>query len=166
MHWLALSPIHPPLGNFKCVNINSLVWTLFLNQFRLSLLTSTWSESNSRVGINFYSCSIWVQIIHLQNHTSLLDKNIEVNDLVIIFENWKLDGDNFFNKTIHSIILLLGHIREVIGGFFQDPRYLDWVATLDPVRPPPSHHHEVIFLPSPFVSCLYTFTMHWEQCMR
>ena len=56
-----------------------------------------------------------------QNNTSLLDKNIDENDLVIIFENWKLDGDKFLNKTIHSIILLLGHIREVTGGFLQDP---------------------------------------------
>ena len=58
--------------------------------------------------------------IIFQNHTSLLDKDVEENDSVIIFENWKLDGDHFFNKTIHSIILLLGRIREVIGGFLQD----------------------------------------------
>ena len=66
-----------------------------------------------------------------------MDKGVEENDSVIIFENWKLNGDNFLHKTIHSIILLLGHIREVIGGFLQDPRYLDWVATLGPIRPPP-----------------------------
>ena len=28
-----------------------------------------------------------------QNHTSLLDKNVDKNDSIIIFENWKLDGD-------------------------------------------------------------------------
>ena len=54
-----------------------------------------------------------------QNHTSLLDKDVEENDLVIIFDNWKLDGDNFLNKTIQSIILLLGRIREVSDGFLK-----------------------------------------------
>jgi len=75
--------------------------------------------------------------IIFQNHTSLLDKNVDKNDSVIIFENLKLDGDNFFNKTIQSIIHFWGHIRGVIGGFLQDPQYLDWVATLGPIRPPP-----------------------------
>ena len=68
--------------------------------------------------------------IIFQNHTSLLDEDVEENDLVFIFENWKLDVDKFLNKTIHSIILLLGHIRKVIGGFLQDSRYLGWVATV------------------------------------
>ena len=63
--------------------------------------------------------------IIFQNHTSLLDKNVEENDSVIIFEILKLDGDKFLNKIIQSIILLLGRIREVTGGFLQDPRYLD-----------------------------------------
>ena len=89
------------------------------------------------------SVSIFVPVLFVsksiicQNHTSLLDKNVEEHDSVIIFENWKLDGDNFLNKTIQSIILLLGRIREITGGFLQDPRYLDWVATLGPIRPPP-----------------------------
>ena len=55
--------------------------------------------------------------IIFQNHTSLLDKDAEENDSIIIFYNWKLDGDKNFNKIIQSIILLLGCIREVIGGF-------------------------------------------------
>ena len=59
-----------------------------------------------------------------QNHTSFLDKNVEENDSVIIFENWKLDGGNFFNKIIQFSNILLGHIREVIGGFLQDPHYI------------------------------------------
>ena len=69
------------------------------------------------------SASVFVPIpfesksIISQNHTSLLDKDVDKNDSVIIFENWKLNGDTIFNKTIQSIILLLGHIREVIGGF-------------------------------------------------
>ena len=75
--------------------------------------------------------------IIFKNHTLLLDKNADKNDSVIIFENWKLDGDKLFNKTIQDIILLLGHIRGVLGGFLDDPRYLDWVATLGPIRPPP-----------------------------
>ena len=72
-----------------------------------------------------------------QNHTSLLDKNVEENDSVIIFQNWKLEEDKFLNKTIQSIILLLGRIREVTDGPLQDPHYPDWVATLGPIRPPP-----------------------------
>ena len=75
--------------------------------------------------------------IIFQNHTLLLDKNVDKNDSVIIFENRKLDLDKFLDKTIQSIILLLGHVREVIGGFLPEPRYLDWVATLGSVRPPP-----------------------------
>ena len=35
-----------------------------------------------------------------QNHTSLLVKDVEENDSVIIFENWKLDGGNFFNIVL------------------------------------------------------------------
>ena len=35
-----------------------------------------------------------------QNHTSLLDKTVDENDSILIFENWILDGDNFLNKTI------------------------------------------------------------------
>jgi len=41
----------------------------------------------------------------------------EQNDLVIIFENWKLVEVNLLNKPIQFIILLMGHIREVIGFF-------------------------------------------------
>jgi len=72
-----------------------------------------------------------------QNHTSLLDKNVEENDSVIIFKNLKLGGDNFLNKTIHSITLLLTRIREVTSGLLQEPYYLDWVATLGPISPAP-----------------------------
>ena len=75
--------------------------------------------------------------IIFQNHPSLLDKTVEENDSVIIFENWKLDRDKLLMKTIQSVILLLSHIREVTGGFLQDPRFFDWVITLDPIRPPP-----------------------------
>jgi len=63
--------------------------------------------------------------IIFKNHTSLLDKNVEENNSIIIFENWKLDRDKICNKTIQSIILLLGHVREVTSGFLHDPRYSD-----------------------------------------
>ena len=55
--------------------------------------------------------------------------------LFVKIENWM--GVIFFNKIIQFSNILLGHMREVTGGFLQDPRYLDWVAKLDPVRPPP-----------------------------
>ena len=77
------------------------------------------------------------KLLIYQNHTLLLDKDVDENDSVIIFENWKLDGDNFLSKIIHPIILLLGHIREFTGGFLQDPWFLNWGATLGPIRPPP-----------------------------
>ena len=83
----------------------------------------------------------------------MLDKGVEQNNSRIMFDNWKLDGDNLLNKTIQFIILLIGHIREVIGGFLQDPHYLGWVATLDPIRslpePPPWGNfpsHSVCFM--------------------
>ena len=60
-----------------------------------------------------------------QKHTSLLDKNVEENDSVIIFENWKLDGGNFFSKIIQFSNILISHIREVTGGGLQDSRYLN-----------------------------------------
>ena len=99
------------------MKINSLVWTLFLNQFRLSLLTLDliWVKFPSQY--DFLPDPFESKSIISQNHTLLLDKDVEENDLVIIFKNWKLDGDKFLNKTIQSIILLLGHIKEVIVGF-------------------------------------------------
>ena len=37
-----------------------------------------------------------------QNHTSLLNKDVEKNDSVIIFENWKLDGVIFSIRSNSS----------------------------------------------------------------
>jgi len=48
-----------------------------------------------------------------------------------------LDGGNFFNKIILFSNILLGRIREVTGAVLQDPQYLDWVAMLGLIRPPP-----------------------------
>ena len=59
--------------------------------------------------------------IILHNYTSLLDKGVEQNDLRNIFENWNLNGDKFLNITIHFYIILLGHSREVTGGFLRYP---------------------------------------------
>ena len=121
----------------KCVNINSLIWTLFLNQFWLSLLTLDLIWVNFPSQYRFFPVPFESKSIISQNHTSLLDKDVEENDSVIIFENWKLDGDNFFNKTIHSIILLLDRVKKVTGRFLQDPWFFDWAATVGPIRPPP-----------------------------
>ena len=154
----------------KCVNINSLVWTPFWTNFDFYFWISIWLSHIPKsvfVPIPFEPKSI---IFH--NHTSLLDKGVEQHDTRNIFENWKfdennfLDEDNFLNKTIHSIILLLGRIREVIGRFMQDPRYLDWAATLGPVRPPPEPPPWGNFPSFSICFSIYTFTMHWGQCMR
>ena len=66
-----------------------------------------------------------------------MDKDVEENDSVIIFENWILDEGNFFNKIIQFSNILLGHIREVTGGFLHDPHYLNWAAFRAQFRPPP-----------------------------
>ena len=117
----------------------SILWfgSHFLTNFDSLFWISTWYESNSLVNIDFCSCSTWVQINHLPKSHIIVGQDCWRKWLSNYFENWTLDGDNFFNKTIHSIILLLGHIREVIGGFLQDPCYFDWVVTLGPIRPPP-----------------------------
>ena len=83
-------------------------WANFDSQCWLSTLLSQISESVSVfIPVPFESKSIISQ-----NHTSLLDKDIEENDSVIIFENWKLDGGNFFNKIIQFSNILLGRIRD------------------------------------------------------
>ena len=100
------------------MNINSLIWTPFFEPistppFQSRLDLSQIPESVSVfVLVPFESKSIISQI-----HTSLLDNDVEENDSVIIFENWKLDGGNFFNKIIQFSNILLGRIREVTVGF-------------------------------------------------
>jgi len=48
-----------------------------------------------------------------------------------------LGGDNFLNKTIHFIILFMGYIRKVTGGFLRIPQYMIWATFRGPIRPPP-----------------------------
>ena len=150
----------------KCVNINSWFethfWINFDSPFWISTCLSQIPESVSV----FAPVPFESKLIISQNHTALLDKSVEQNNSRIIFENWKLGGDNFLNKTIHFIIIFMGYIWKVPGGFLRIPYYLDWVATLGPIRPPPEPPHEIILLPFPFISCIYIFTMHWGQCMR
>jgi len=72
----------------------------------------------------------------------LSDKNVEQNDSEMIFQNRKLDGDNFQNKILHIHIQLLGYIGiKVNGEFLRTPDPLNWVATLArirfPTEPPP-----------------------------
>ena len=55
--------------------------------------------------------------IIFKNHSSLLDKNIDKSNSEIIFENWKLDGDKFFNKTIQSINLSGVILERCLVGF-------------------------------------------------
>ena len=52
------------------------------------------------------------------------------------YEIWKFDGVELL-KNDH-IYILVGYTRENFGGFLREiPYYLDWVATLGPIRPPP-----------------------------
>ena len=71
----------------KCVNINSLVWIPFLNQFRPPFecqldLTQIPESIAVFIPVPFES-----KLIISQNHTSFLDKNVDENDSVIIFKN-------------------------------------------------------------------------------
>ena len=85
--FFSLDPIFEPISTFES---------------RLDL--SQISESVSVfIPIPFESKSIISQ-----NYTSLLDKDVEENDSVIIFENWKLDGGNFFNKIIQFSNIFTG----------------------------------------------------------
>ena len=72
----------------------------------------------------------------------LLIQSIDQNDSEMIFQDWSYKGDNFHDRVLHDPI----HIgdfkyvnnKEVIqGGFFENSHYLDWAATLGPIRSPP-----------------------------
>ena len=102
-----------------------------------------WTNFESRLDLSHNPESVFVpvpfepKLIIFHNHTSLLERmlNKMTQNLFLKIENWM--GVIFFNKIIHFSNILLGRIREVTGGFLQDPWYLDWVATLGPVKPPP-----------------------------
>ena len=60
----------------------------------------------------------------------------------MIFQDWSCKGNNFHDRILHDPIKI-GDCKYVNkkdvnkGGFREPPHYLDWVAMLDPIRPPP-----------------------------
>jgi len=78
----------------------------------------------------------------LPSHILLLDIGINHDDSVMIFQDWSCKWNKFHNKIFHDPIHI-GDCKYVNrkkvnkGGFREPPHYLDWVATLNPIRAPP-----------------------------
>ena len=72
----------------------------------------------------------------------MLDIGIDLDDSMMIFQDWSCEGnkvhDRIFHDPIHIGDYNYVNIKEVNkGGFREPPHYFDWVATLGPIRPPP-----------------------------
>jgi len=79
--------------------------------------------------------------IILPSHILLLDIDIDHDDSVMIFQDWSCKGNKFHDRIFHDPIHIGGckcvNRKKVNKGGFRDPpHYLNWVATLDPIRPP------------------------------
>ena len=99
--------------------------------------------------INFFELVLVAKPITLEpkltsppSHILLFDISIDHDDPVIIFQDWSCKGNNFHDRIFHDPI----HIGDynyvnrkyVNKGELCEPlHYFDWVATLDPIRPPP-----------------------------
>ena len=75
------------------------------------------------------------------SHILLLDIGIDYDDSVTIFQDWSCKGNKFHDRIFHDPIHIgdcnYVHRKEINkGGFREAPYYLDWVATLNPIRPP------------------------------
>ena len=75
------------------------------------------------------------------SHILLLDIGIDHDDSVMIFQDWSCKRSKFHDRIFHDPIHTgdCKHInrKEVNkGGFYEPPHYLDWAATLDPIRSP------------------------------
>jgi len=101
-----------------------------------------------------------------QNHTSLLDKNVEQNDSVIIFKNGNWMGVIFSIRSYNSPISYWVVLERSLVGSCKIHSFQIGSHFVDQLDHHRNHHHEVIFLPLPFVSYIYTLTIHWGQCMR
>ena len=60
----------------------------------------------------------------------------------MIFQDLSYEVDNFHDRILHDPIHIVNckyvNRKEVIKGGFHEPlHYLDWAATLGPIRPPP-----------------------------
>ena len=71
----------------------------------------------------------------------LLDIGIDQDDSVMIFQDWLCKGRKFHNRfhdPIHIGESKYVNRKEVNKDEFREPPYyLDWVVTLDPIRPLP-----------------------------
>ena len=76
------------------------------------------------------------------SHILLLDIGIDHDGSVMIFQDWSCEGSKF-NDMIFYDPIHIGDCKYVNrkkvnkGGFREPSHYLDWVVTLDPIRPPP-----------------------------
>ena len=75
------------------------------------------------------------------SHILLLDIDIDYDDFVMIFQDWSCKKNNFHDKIfldpIHIGDCKYINIQKVDKGWIREPpHYLDWVATLGPIRPP------------------------------
>ena len=80
--------------------------------------------------------------LRIETHILLLDIGIDHDDSVMIFQDWSCKGNKFrdgiFHDPIHIGDYKYVNKKEVNkGGFCEPPHYLDWITTLDPIRPPP-----------------------------
>jgi len=77
-----------------------------------------------------------------QDHILLLDQGIDQNDSMMLFQDWSCKGNNFHDRILHDPIKIgkCNYVNKTEvnkGGFREPPHYLDWVATLGLIRPPP-----------------------------
>ena len=91
--------------------------------------------------LSFFPKSVFVPALTMSKsiipsfHTPFWDKAIDKIDSENNCEIWKFDGVELKNDHIY---ILVGYTRENFGGFLREiPYYLDWVATLGPIKPPP-----------------------------
>ena len=75
------------------------------------------------------------------SHILLLDIGIDHNDSVMVFQDWSCKENNL-HRILHDPIHIWDckyvNRKEINkGGFRETPHYLDLVATLGPIRPPP-----------------------------
>ena len=68
-------------------------------------------------------------------HIPFWDKAVDTIDSENNYEIWKFDGVELLKND--NTYILVGYTRKISGGFLRIPHYLDWVATLGPIRPPP-----------------------------
>ena len=112
----------------------------------------------------------WIQINHSTKSHLLLDIGIDHNDSVMIFQDWSCKENKFHDRILHDLIHIgdcnYVHRKKVNkSGFHEPSHYLDWVATLGPIRPPPRPPLKIISFFSFFLffSCIYAFIHTLER---